>query len=145
MLSRVLVVLAVLLVAAGCGSGDAVHVTGPEPTLPNGVVPSATLDDLRTKLASISQDECARDDPATVYRGCGRFVGEVEAALPAVRELAPGATRSADAVQRGVSAFTSAGCVAAPNAGPAGDPSTCAPALASIQEELRTMVAAVGR
>lgn len=145
MLSRVLVVLAVLLVAAGCGGGNAVHVTGPEPTLPNGVVPSATLDDLRTKLASISQDECAREDPAGVYRRCGRFIGEVEAALPAVRNLAPGASRSADAVQRGVAAFSGAGCVAAPNAGPAGDPATCAPALGSVQRDLRTMVAAVGR
>ncbi|MDQ4115366.1 MAG: hypothetical protein M3235_00225 [Actinomycetota bacterium] len=145
MLSRVLVVLAALLVAAGCGGGDAVQVRGPEPTLPNGVVPSATLDDLRTKLASISQDECAREDPAAIYRGCGRFVREVEAALPAVRDRAPGASRSADAVQRGVSAFTSAGCVAAPNAGPAGDPAACGAALASVQQDLRAMVAAVGR
>ena len=145
MLSRVLVVLAVLLVAAGCGSSNAVQVSGPEPTLPNGVVPSATLDDLRTKLASISQDECARDDPAAVYRGCGRFIGEVEAALPAVRDRAPRASESADAVQRGVAGFTGAGCVAAPNAGPAGDPSTCGPALAAVQQDLRTMVAAVGR
>lgn len=145
MLSRVFVVLAVLLVAAGCGSSNAVQVSGPEPTLPNGVVPSATLDDLRTKLASISQDECARDDPAGIYPRCGRFIGEVEAALPAVRDRAPRAAASADAVQEGVSAFTSVGCVAAPNAGPAGDPATCAPALASVQQDLRTMVATVGR
>lgn len=145
MLSRVLVVLAVLLVAAGCGSSNAVQVTGPEPTLPNGVVPGATLEDLRTKLASISQDECARDDPADVYRICGRFVGEVAASLAAVRDRAPRASAAADAVQGRVTAFTGAGCVAAPNAGPAGAPETCAPALASLQQDLRTMVAAVGR
>lgn len=145
MLSRVLVVLAVLLVAAGCGSSNAVQVTGPEPTLPPGVVPSATLVDLRTKLASISQDECAREDPAGVYRNCGRFIGEVEASLASVRDRAPRATESADAVQRGITAFTGAGCVAAPNAGPAGDPVTCGPAMARLQQDLRTMVAVVGR
>ena len=130
--------------AVGCGSDNAVTVTGPEPTLPPGVVPSATLDDLRTKLSSISQDECATDDPAAVYRTCGRFVGEVEASLAAVRDRAPRASAAADAVQARLTAFTGAGCVAAPNAGPAGDPATCAPALGKLQRDLGTMVAAVG-
>ncbi len=145
MLSRLVVSLLLLVLLAGCGGSNAVEVSGPTPTLPPGVVPSATLDDLRTKLASISQDECARDDPAGIYPTCGRFIREVEASLPAVRDRAPAATRSADAVQRGVTTFTGAGCVAAPNAGPAGAPGTCAPALGALQQDLRTMVAAVGR
>ena len=134
------------LVLAGCGGGGGVTVSGPpEPTFPPGVVPSAGVADLRTKLSSIAQDECARDDPATVYPTCGRFVTEVRASLPAVREQVPAAARTADTVEAGVSRFVSAGCVAAPNSGPSGDPRVFTPALAALQDDMRTLVATVGR
>lgn len=137
---------AAALVVAGCGGSNAVQVSGPpEPTFPPGVVPSATLDDTRMKLASIAQDECARDDPATTYPTCGRFVSEVQASLPAVREQAPNATQAADTVQADLGRFVSGGCVNAANSGPAGDPQTCGPALATLQEDVRGLVAAVGR
>lgn len=145
MLVRAVVGLVVLLVLSGCGGSNAVEVRGPEPTLPPGGVPSATLEDLRLKLASISQDECARDDPATVYPDCGRFVAEIEASLAAVRDRVPAASPAADAVQRDVTAYTRGGCAAAPNSGPAGDPATCASALGALQRDVRTMVRAVAR
>lgn len=141
-----LTTLAAALVVSACGGSDAVQVSGPPtPTFPPGVVPSATLDDLRTKLASISQDECARDDPATIYPTCGRFVTEVQASLPSVREQAPRAAKSADTVETGISRFVSGGCVAAPNSGPSGDPRTCGPALTVLQDDVRALVTAVGR
>ncbi|MBW0106454.1 hypothetical protein [Pseudonocardia sp. KRD291] len=141
-----LTTLAAALVVAGCGGSDAVQVSGPPtPTFPPGVVPSATLDDTRTKLSSIAQDECARDDPAAIYPTCGRFVSEVQASLPAVREQAPNATRAADTVQSGIGRFVSGGCVNAANSGPAGDPRTCGPALATLQADVRDLVTAVGR
>ncbi|MDN5915532.1 MAG: hypothetical protein L0I76_10570 [Pseudonocardia sp.] len=141
-----LTTLAAALMVAGCGGSDAVQVSGPPtPTFPPGVVPTATLDDTRTKLASIAQDECALDDPATIYPTCGRFVSEVQASLPAVREQAPNATQAADTVQAGIGRFVSSGCVSAANSGPAGDPQICGPALATLQEDLRELVAAVGR
>lgn len=138
--------VAAAAVLVGCGGGQAVEVSGPpEPTFPPGQVPAATLSDLRTKLASIAQDECARDDPATIYPTCGRFVTEVRAALPAVREQAPAGTAAADAVDAGVGRFLGSGCAAAPNSGPTGDPRVCSPALATLQADLRTLVGAVGR
>lgn len=137
---------AVALVVAGCGGSNAVEVSGPpEPTFPPGVVPSATLDDTRTKLSSIAQDECARDDPAAIYPTCARFAGEVQAVLPAVREQAPAATGAAETVQSSLQRFVGSGCVNAANSGPAGSPQTCGPALATVQQDLRTLVAAVGR
>ena len=41
--------------------------------------------------------------------------------------------------------FVGSGCVNAANSGPAGSPRTCGPALATVQQDLRTLVAAVGR
>lgn len=139
-------VVAAAVTLAGCGGSDAVQVSGPpEPTFPPGVVPSATVADLRTKLASISQDECAREDPARIYPTCARFITEVQASLPAVREQVPRATRAADTVQAAIGRFVSAGCVAAPNSGPSGNPAACGSALAVLQGNLRDLVTAVGR
>ncbi|MET0188202.1 MAG: hypothetical protein ABW212_04330 [Pseudonocardia sediminis] len=138
--------IAVALVVTGCGGTNAVEVSGPPtPTFPPGVVPSATLDDTRTKLSSIAQDECARDDPAAIYPTCARFVGEVQAVLPAIREQAPRATQAADTVQTGLQRFVGGGCVNAANSGPAGEPQTCGPALGTVQQDLRSLVTAVGR
>ena len=141
-----LVALTAGLALAGCGGGDAVEVSGPPPpTFARGEVPSATLDDLRLKLSSISQDECLRDDPARIYPTCGRFLSELQASLPAVRELAPGATKAADTADGAAQRVVRAGCVNAPNSGPAGAPNVCGPALAVLQDDVRALVAAVGR
>lgn len=140
-----LTAIAVALVVAGCGGGNAVEVSGPpEPTFPPGVFPSATLDDTRTKLSSIAQDECARDDPAAIYPTCARFVGEVQAVLPAIREQAPAATGAADTVEQDLQRFQGGGCVNTANSGPPGNPRTCGPALATLQQDLRALVTAVG-
>ncbi|MFC5948335.1 hypothetical protein ACFQH9_08610 [Pseudonocardia lutea] len=111
--------------------------------------PSATLPALRTKLASISLDECATQPAQQIYPNCARFVREVQNVVPAARAEAGRVaspetlTKAADAVDGAVNRFTQDQCI--PVGAPPGPAAECGADLASMQEALRALVAAVGR
>jgi hypothetical protein len=142
---RPAIVAAVVLVAlAGCG-GPTTHAASSG----DDGAPSLTLPALRTKLASISLDECATKPAEQIYPDCARFVREVQNVVPAARAEAaevtsPEAlTKAADAVDGAVNRFTQDQCITVGT--PPGPASACGPDLASMQEGLRALVAAVGR
>ncbi|MEU7814567.1 hypothetical protein [Pseudonocardia sp. NPDC049154] len=143
--ARLAAVVAVALAAlAGCGES-----TTPAASSGDDGAPSLTLPALRTKLASISLDECATEPAEQIYPDCARFVREVQNVVPAARAEAgevasPEAlTKAADAVDGAVNRFTQDQCI--PVGAPPGPASACGPDLASMQEALRALVAAVGR
>jgi hypothetical protein len=143
--ARLATVLAVMLAAvAGCGGS-----TTPAASPGDDGAPSLTLPALRTKLASISLDECATRPAEQIYPDCARFVREVQNVVPAARAEAgevasPEAlTKAADAVDGAVNRFTQDQCITV--GAPPGPASACGPDLASMQEALRALVAAVGR
>ncbi|GAA2890298.1 hypothetical protein GCM10010472_55980 [Pseudonocardia halophobica] len=143
--ARLAAVVAVALAAlAGCGESS----THAASSGGDGA-PSLTLPALRTKLASISLDECATRPAEQIYPDCARFVREVQNVVPAARAEArevasPQAlTKAADAVDGAVNRFTQDQCI--PVGAPPGPASACGPDLASMQEALRALVAAVGR
>jgi hypothetical protein len=143
--ARLAAALAVTLAAVvGCGQST----THAASSGGNGA-PSATLPALRTKLAAISIDECATKPAEQIYPNCARFVREVQNVVPAARAetgqvASPDAlTKAADAVDAAVNRFTQDQCT--PVGAPAGPASACGPDLASMQEGLRALVAAVGR
>ncbi|MCE3553770.1 hypothetical protein LWC33_20220 [Pseudonocardia sp. RS11V-5] len=143
--ARLAAAVAVALAAlAGCGEST----THAASSGGNGA-PSATLPALRTKLASISLDECATQPAAQIYPDCARFVREVQNVVPAARAeagqvAAPQAlTKAADDVDGAVNRFTQDQCI--PVGAPPGPAAACGPDLASMQEGLRALVAAVGQ
>jgi hypothetical protein len=143
--ARLATAVAVMLaVLAGCGESTTGAASSGEDR-----APSLTLPALRTKLASISLDECATKPAEQIYPNCARFVREVQNVVPAARAEArevpsPEAlTKAADAVDGAVNRFTQDQCITV--GAPAGPASACGPDLASMQEALRALVAAVGR
>ncbi|MFR9804371.1 hypothetical protein ACL02T_19085 [Pseudonocardia sp. RS010] len=109
---------------------------------------SATLPALRTKLSAIAVDECATEPAGQIYPNCARFVREVQNVVPAARAEAgqvaspEAVTKAADAVDGAVNRFTQDRCITV--GAPPGPAAECGPDLASMQEALRALVAAVG-
>ncbi|KZB82339.1 hypothetical protein AVL48_10495 [Amycolatopsis regifaucium] len=125
----VLVVL--LLLLGGCGSGE-VPVTV-KPTR------SAGPDVLPIKLKALTTDRCYLTPAAESPKGCQKYVTELSSAAGSVRKRRPELSASADALDRPIAAFRTANCQ--DQAAPGG---ACGQALVDMSAALTSVQSLVG-
>ncbi|MEV6909983.1 hypothetical protein [Amycolatopsis sp. NPDC051071] len=125
------ILVGLLLVLGGCGSGE-VPVTV-KPTQSTGP------DVLPIKLKALTTDQCYLAPGTESPKGCQKYVTEVSGAAGNVRKRRPDLSADADALDRPISVFRTTNCQ--DQAAPGGQ---CTQALVDMSAALTTVQSLVG-
>jgi hypothetical protein len=126
-----MILVALLLVLGGCGSGEApVQVTPTRSTGP---------DVLPIKLKALTTDRCFLEPRNETPRGCQKYVTEISGAAGNIRKRRPDLAAHVDPLERAISAYRTANCQ---DQAAAGGP--CGQALIDMAATLTTIESLVG-
>lgn len=125
------ILVGLLLVLGGCGSGEVPVTVRPTQSVGPDVLP--------IKLKALTTDQCYLTPGTESPKGCQKYVTELSSAAGSIRKRRPDLSSHADILDRPISAFRTANCQ--DQAAPGGP---CGQALADMSAALTSVKSLVG-